>query len=332
MFIGTAYFFFAKKIKEKNKGLVILGFGMLFLGLSMMSMAVAPLSEMKTARNALVTFGKYPVLGVRQGFWVTVVFQSSSTTTGMIIAFASAGLGPSHFFYLVFGTNIGTCITGILASIGGNLSSKRSAWGNTLFNIFERSSPYSWLLYLQICSPCCRRMQSQIRTRCLMSSTRSFSFRSFFVRAMTKIIPGEDYVKKETKYLDRNLLSVPHLVIKAIISEMIVMLETCADMMHKARQCTVAYDHKLRNEIALDEESVDDMQKNTEYIVELTAMSCLRKIPGASPPCCTASMIWRRSAIIARTSCCFPSAYENDFAFSDEPKGNSISCSTRPMR
>lgn len=102
----------------------------------MMSMSVAPLAGNETARNALITFGKYPVLGVLTGLLVTVIFQSSSTTTGMIIAFASAGLLdlPSSI-YLIFGTNIGTCITGILASIGGNLASKRLAWGNTLFNI-----------------------------------------------------------------------------------------------------------------------------------------------------------------------------------------------------
>lgn len=137
VFAGTVYFFFARKQKEKNKGLVILGFGMLFLGLAMMSMAVAPLTENETARDAFVSFGKYPALGILTGLLVTLVFQSSSTTTGMIIAFASAGLlDLSSSIYLIFGTNIGTCITAILASIGGNLASKRLAWGNTFFNIF----------------------------------------------------------------------------------------------------------------------------------------------------------------------------------------------------
>ncbi|HQK99684.1 MAG TPA: Na/Pi cotransporter family protein, partial [Smithellaceae bacterium] len=277
VFIGAAYFFFAKKIKEKNKGLVILGFGMLFLGLAMMSMAVSPLSSNEAAKNALVTFGQYPVLGVLTGLLITVVFQSSSTTTGMIIAFASAGLldFPTSL-YLIFGTNIGTCITGILASIGGNLSSKRLAWGNTLFNIVGTFVAVAMApLYLQYIPMMSADVARQIaNTHTLFNVINTIIFLPIiplFVMLMNRIIPGEDYVKKETKYLDRNLLSVPHLAIKAIISEMIVMLDTCFQMMQKARSCTIAYDHKLRNEIALDEESIDDMQKKiTEYLVELT--------------------------------------------------------------
>ncbi len=191
VFIGTAYFFFAKKIKEKNKGLVILGFGMLFLGLSMMSMAVAPLSGNETARNALVTFGKYPVLGVLTGLLVTVVFQSSSTTTGMIIAFASAGLlDLPTSLYLVFGTNIGTCITGILASIGGNLSSKRLAWGNTLFNIFGTFIAVAmaplYLKYVPMLSAYVARQVANTHTLFNVINTIVFlPIVPLFVRAMT---------------------------------------------------------------------------------------------------------------------------------------------------
>ncbi len=277
VFAGTIYFFFARKMKEKNKGLVLLGFGMLFVGLAMMSMAVTPLSGNEAARNALITFGKYPVLGVLTGLLVTIVFQSSSTTTGMIIAFASAGLldFPTSL-YLIFGTNIGTCITAILASIGGNLSSKRLAWGNTLFNIFGTFIALAMApLYLKYIPLLASDVPRQIaNTHTLFNVINTIIFLPVipgFVWVMTKIIPGEDYVKKETKYLDKNLLSVPHLAIRAVINEMIVMLETCSGMLDKARKCTVAYDHKLRNEIALDEESVDDMQKYiTEYLVEIT--------------------------------------------------------------
>src|SRR4030066_38124 len=96
-------------------------------------------------------------------------------------------------------------------------------------------------------------------------------FVPLFTKLLTKIIPGKDYVKKETKHLDKNLLPLPHLAIRAVINEMVIMLETCMEMLKKAKECTVAYSHKLRNEVSLDEESVDEMQKNiTEYIVEIT--------------------------------------------------------------
>lgn len=277
VFAGTVYFFFAKKQKEKNKGLVVLGFGMLFLGLAMMSLSVAPLAQNEAARNAFISFGKYPVLGILSGLLVTVIFQSSSTTTGMIIAFASAGLLdlPSSI-YLVFGTNIGTCITALLASIGGNLASKRLAWGNTFFNIFGTLIALAMVpLYLKLIpltSGDIARQVANVHTIFNVINTIIFlPLISFFVLFLNKIIPGQDYTKKEVKYLDQNLLGVPHLAIRAVISEMVVMLDTCAEMLAKARKCTANFSFKLRDEIAVDEESVDEMQKSiTEYLVQIT--------------------------------------------------------------
>lgn len=326
VFVGAAYFFFAKKIKEKNKGLVILGFGMLFLGLAMMSMAVAPLSGNEAARNALLTFGKYPVLGVLTGLLVTVIFQSSSTTTGMIIAFASAGLlDLSTSIYLVFGTNIGTCITGILASIGGNYASKRLAWGNTIFNIVGTLLAMAMVpLYLhyipQISGDVARQVANTHTFFNVINTIVFLPLVGLFVLAMGKIIPGEDYAKKEAKFLDPNMLAVPHLAISAVIKEMIVMLDTCEAMLSKARTCTIAYDHKLRNEIALDEESVDDTQKYiTEYLVEITRNELPEKhsrlIPALLHSVNDLEKVGDYCEDIVVLS---QRAYENDLKFSDE--------------
>ena len=326
VFAGTAYFFFAKKQKEKNKGLVILGFGMLFLGLAMMSMAVAPLAGNETARNSLITFGKYPALGVLTGLLVTVIFQSSSTTTGMIIAFASAGLLdlPSSI-YLIFGTNIGTCITGILASIGGNLASKRLAWGNTLFNMIGTLIAVAmvplYLKYIPMASADVARQVANTHTLFNVFNTLVFlPFISFFVLLMNKIIPGEDYTKNETKYLDKNLLTIPHLAIRAVINEMVLMLDTCTTMLEKARKCTIVYDHRLRNEIAIDEESVDEMQKEiTEYLVVITQNELPEKhsrlIPALLHSVNDLEKVGDYCEAIVLLS---QRAYENDLKFSDQ--------------
>ena len=277
VFGGTVYFFFAKKQKSKNRGLVVLGFGMLFLGLAMMSMAVAPLSQNEAARNAFVTFGKYPFLGVLAGLLVTVIFQSSSTVSGMIIAFASAGLlDLTSSIYLIFGTNVGTCITGILASFGGNLSSRRLAWGNTLLAALGAAIAVTmapiYLKYIPLSAGDIARQVANSHTLFnVISAVIFLPFVTFFEKIMHKIIPGEDYTKKGIKYLDKNLLGVPHLAIRAVINEMVVMLDTCADMLDKARRCTKAFSFKLRDEIAVIEESVDEMQKYiTEYLVQIT--------------------------------------------------------------
>jgi phosphate:Na+ symporter len=136
VFTGVVTSLAAKKDKHKNKGRALLGFGLLFLGLAMMSSAVKPLADNEMIRNAFVNFGTSPLLGILTGLVVTAILQSSSTTTGMIIAFASVGLlDLTAAVYLVFGVNIGTCATAGIASIGGNLSSKRLALGHTLFNV-----------------------------------------------------------------------------------------------------------------------------------------------------------------------------------------------------
>ena len=277
VFAGTAVFLFAKKDKNKNKGLALLSFGLLFLGLAMMSDAVRPLADDEAIKRIFVSFGTNPLLGILTGIIVTAVLQSSSTTTGMIIAFASAGLlDLQASVYLVFGVNIGTCVTAAIASIGGNLSSKRLALGHTFFNIMGTMIMLPFIpLYLQCIPMTSGDLARQIaNTHTIFNVVNALIFLPlvpFFVKLLNRVIPGTDYKKKEAKHLDANLLITPSLAIEAVIKEMAVMLGICQEMFEKAEKCIVAYSHKLRNEIALDEDSVDEMQKKiTEYLISLT--------------------------------------------------------------
>ncbi|HDQ03419.1 MAG TPA: Na/Pi cotransporter family protein [Deltaproteobacteria bacterium] len=277
VFGGAVYYLFTKKDKNKYRGLAVLGFGMLFLGLAMMSMAVMPFSENESVKNAFLSFGKYPFLGILTGLVLTMAWQSSSTTTGMVIAFASAGLlDLASAIYIIFGMEIGTCITAVLASIGGKIASKRLALSHTIFNVlgvlFAVAMAPLYLKYVPMLSDNIARQVANTHTLFNVFNALIFlTFVPLLKKLVTIIIPGEDYVKKETRHLDNNLLSLPHLAIRAVIKEMVAMLDICVEMLKKARKCTIAYNHKLRNEISLDEESVDEMQKNiTEYLVEIT--------------------------------------------------------------
>ncbi|MCD6485722.1 MAG: Na/Pi cotransporter family protein [Syntrophobacterales bacterium] len=277
VFAGTVVFLFAKKDKNKNRGLVLLGFGLLFLGLAMMSSAVKPLADDEAIKNIFVRFGTSPFLGILTGMIVTAVLQSSSTTTGMIIAFASAGLlDLPASVYLVFGVNIGTCATAGIASIGGNLSSKRLALGHTLFNITGTLIMLPFIpLYLKYIPMTSGDLARQIaNTHTIFNVINALIFLPvvpLIVKLLNKMIPGTDYKKKETKHLDANLFITPNLAIKAVIKEMVVMLNICQEMLEKAEKCIITYNHRLRNEIALDEDSVDEMQKNiTEYLIKIT--------------------------------------------------------------
>ena len=138
--VGVFIIFFSKSEKWKYAGEILFGFGILFLGMQTMKNGVSPLRE----SQAFIDFftkvdgaSFYSILlGVVIGAVTTLIIQSSSATTGIIIALASQGLiGFEGAVALVLGENIGTTITAILASIGGNYQAKRAAVAHTLFNI-----------------------------------------------------------------------------------------------------------------------------------------------------------------------------------------------------
>lgn len=277
VFAGAMIHLFARKDKTKNKGLAILGFGILFLGLAMMGTAVKPLTENEAIVNLFFLFGAYPLLGVLTGVILTVMLQSSSTTIGMVIAFASAGLLdlPSSV-YLVLGDNIGTCVTALIASIGGKRASRRLAFGHVIFNVIGTLIVLPFIpLYLHyipiLAGDVARQIANTHTIFNVMNTIILLPFIPLFVKLLEKIVPGKDYEKKEGGYLEPHLLNTPELAIAAAVKELSVMLDLCREMLGKARYCTEKYDSKLKGEIAEDENSVDDMQKKiTAYLTELT--------------------------------------------------------------
>jgi phosphate:Na+ symporter len=277
VFVGALIYLFAKKTKNRNKGSAILGFGILFLGLATMGTAVKPLAQNETVVQIFVSFGQHPILAIMIGLAVTVLLQSSSTTIGMVIAFASAGLlDLSSSIYLVLGDNIGTCVTAIIASIGGKLVSKRLAAGHVLFNIIGTIIVFPFIpLYVHYIPFLSGDLPRQIaNTHTIFNVINTIIMIPcvpLFLKFLDKILPGEDYEKVGAKFLDDNILSTPNLAIKAVIKELSAMLGICQGMLEKARQCVLSYNHKLKNEISIDEESVDEMQKEiTRYLVAIT--------------------------------------------------------------
>ncbi|MBN1828800.1 MAG: Na/Pi cotransporter family protein [Deltaproteobacteria bacterium] len=277
IFIGAIVNLFAKKEKNKNRALAIIGFGILFLGLSVMSDAVKPLASNETVVELFIKLGRYPLLGVLTGLIVTSIIQSSSTTVGMVIAFATAGLLdlPSSI-YLVMGDNIGTCITAILASLGGRIASKRLAVGHALFNVIGTMIFFPLIpLYIRLVpllsSDIARQIANTHTIFNIFNTVILLPFVPLFVRILTRLAPGEDYEKRDTRYLDINLLATPDTAVRAVIKQLCVMVEICKEMLEKAQSCIGQYNHKLKNELTIDEDSIDEMQKDvTAYLVELT--------------------------------------------------------------
>ena len=120
--IGVGIRIFSSNRKVKNFAEIIIGFGILFLGMDMMKYAARPLRQYEGFKNLLLSFGQPnitdKVLAILTGFGITAIIQSSSATTGILIALASQGLLPiSSAFPVILGTNIGTCVTAMISSI-----------------------------------------------------------------------------------------------------------------------------------------------------------------------------------------------------------------------
>ena len=134
-FVGVAMVVFLKKAVFHHYGQIIAGLGILFLGMEMMSSSMLPLRESEAFIGLMTRFSN-PLLGILAGALFTAIIQSSSASVGILQALAGSGLiGLSSAVYVLFGQNIGTCITAVLASIGTSRNAKRTTIIHLLFNI-----------------------------------------------------------------------------------------------------------------------------------------------------------------------------------------------------
>ncbi|NLY32760.1 MAG: Na/Pi cotransporter family protein, partial [Firmicutes bacterium] len=134
--IGVLLYIFFNKRRYQSIGETLLGFGILFLGLSIMGDALAAIREYPQVLNLLAQFGQRPLLGMVAGVLFTSIIQSSSATTAVVITLAGQGmLDLQGAIALTLGANIGTCITALLASIGTGLNARRAAVAHLMFNV-----------------------------------------------------------------------------------------------------------------------------------------------------------------------------------------------------
>ena len=125
-----------KKAKSKDVAAIIIGFGILFIGMSTMSDAVKPLRESEVFRTVFVSLGANPFLGILAGAGVTAIIQSSSASQGILLSLAAAGLVPTKAaVFIIMGQNIGTCVTAIISSVGASKNAKCVGTMHLLFNI-----------------------------------------------------------------------------------------------------------------------------------------------------------------------------------------------------
>ncbi|MFK5884050.1 MAG: Na/Pi cotransporter family protein [Candidatus Izemoplasma sp.] len=210
MAAGSFFIFFVSKKKVKQFGSVMLGFGMLFYGLDLMGDALKALSNLPEFRDALLAVSDYPVLGVLVGAGTTATIQSSSATIGILQELYTTGYIPlKGAIAIVFGDNIGTTVTAILAAIGGSVAARRTAAAHVLFNVIGSLVfliflvPYtSFIQFLEdtlidTSNPNNLKMTISFAHMGfnVMNTFIMFWFIKQLVWAVTKIIPGDDVIK-----------------------------------------------------------------------------------------------------------------------------------------
>ncbi|WP_041059345.1 Na/Pi cotransporter family protein [Jeotgalibacillus campisalis] len=215
--LGALLLFFIKNNKVNNFGQIIFGFGLLFYGLELMSGGMKPLRELQAFIDLTQSMSEIPVLGVIVGTVFTMIVQSSSATIGVLQGLYSEDLiSLNAAIPVLFGDNIGTTITAVLAAIGASVAAKRAAAVHVLFNIIGTIifmlllAPFTWLIvwidqFLQL-EPA-MQIAFAHGTFNVTNTIIQFPFIALLAVAVTKIIPGKDVVVEfKPKHLDPHFI------------------------------------------------------------------------------------------------------------------------------
>ena len=229
LFSGVAMMFFIKKNKKAATiGAAIAGFGILFVGMAMMSNGLKPLAEMEQFTSILILF-ENPLLGLLAGAFLTGIIQSSSASMGILLAMSMQGLVTLEgSIFIILGFNIGTCITALLACIGTNKMAKRAATLHLLFKIIGAAIFILMLQFLPITkwitslSGDTTRQLAHFHTlfNLVMVAIMLPSIK-YVVWLARKIIPGKDIVVEPMKlmYIEDHMFVTPPMVVTQIVKE-----------------------------------------------------------------------------------------------------------------
>lgn len=238
--LGTGIIIFGRNKTQRYIGQVVLGFGLLFFGMQTMETALKPLAKLPEFVNFVANFSKTPLLGVLAGFLTTGLVQSSSATIGILQALASQGIvNISIALPILFGDNIGTCVTALLSSIGTNITARRAAVFHLTFNvigtiIFLFILPWVQIIVTLASSDPVRQIANAHTFFNITNTIIQLPFAFLLAKLVTTLIPGQpDIIERGLKYIDDRLLETPSIAFTQVKKEIARMgnlsLETLRD-------------------------------------------------------------------------------------------------------
>ena len=272
----------------KDLSSIIIGFGILFVGISTMSSAVSPLQESEAFRSLFVTLGHNPFLGIIAGAVVTAVIQSSSASVGILQSLAAAGLVPFNAaVYIIMGQNIGTCVTAIMSSIGAKKNAKTAAIMHLLFNIIGTIifSVLAIVLFKVVFVEAGDGVitQTQISTVHTIFNVGTtillFPFSDLIIKLARKLEKEDENTEDESRVLlDDRMLETPGIALQSALSEVSRMGSIVLRTVDKAIDVIFTKDYQKILEIKEEEDTVDRLCSGiTNYVVKLSSLSLNEK-------------------------------------------------------
>ncbi|MFD3155653.1 Na/Pi cotransporter family protein [Haloimpatiens sp. FM7330] len=280
--VGAGVVIFSEGKKSKEIGNIILGFGILFLGMNFMKDAMAPIAQSQGFISLMATLKGNIFLGIITGMIMTAVVQSSSATTAILIALASTGSIPLEVAVpILFGNNIGTCVTALLSSVGTSKTAKKAALIHLFFNVFGTIIfiPFIGPLtsFVKVLTPSgheiVKRQIANAHTIFNIANTLiMIPFIKYLVILVNKLIPGED--EKELmrpKYLDERLLETPVIAVGQATKEVLRMGRKSKENLQLSMEAFKTDDNKLVNKVYENEKLINLLESEiTRFLVKLS--------------------------------------------------------------
>jgi len=290
IFLGTMFLFFTKNRTVNNIGRILFGVGGIFYALNLISAGMSPLKDLPQFKEYMVTLGQNPILGVVAGAVITVLIQASSATIGILQGLYAGGfLDLKGSLPILFGDNIGTTLTVIIAAAGANVSAKRVAASHVTFNVLGT------ILCLILLGPFTSMIEYfQALLHLSPEMTIAFSHGAFnvsntivqfpFIGALayfvTKLIPGEDeVVKYEPLYLDEQLIQqAPSIALGNAKKELLHLGNYAVKAFDLSYDYIINSNEKVAEKGHKTEEAINTIdEKLTRYLITLSSEALSQK-------------------------------------------------------
>lgn len=298
IFVGFIISFLAKSERVKSVGQTIFAFGLLFLGIETMGSVMKPLASSPVFTDMIAKVADVPVLGVLVGTLMTLVVQSSSATIAVLQNFASQPaadgvtsiIGLAGAIPILFGDNIGTTITALLASVGQTKDAKRTALAHCIFNI-SGCLLFIWFIkpfaaFIQYISP--KGPEVEVISRQIANAHTTFNLVmaliwvplvAVMVKIVMFIIPDgkrEAGDPRQPLYLDEKMISQPAAALQLVAREVIHCADLVNEMLNTVKKAAKTEEMKSLKSIEEQSQIVSGLcEKINEYLSELFASGVL---------------------------------------------------------